>query len=239
MAGETKRKTSVAASVMRWSALSVAALDCLLILGDTSTGASLTNLVSAGGIAQTPRVAAPGVPTKLQLPALSLNSPIVSVGTIRGEIATPCDPNYPLRACNTNAAGWFDESVAPGVAGNAIIDGHELWYGAHKPLYVPAAFTHLYEAKVGDQVIVTDDKAQVWVFRVDKISILSVPKTPASFYSTGGLAALTLVTCNGVYNPKLHMLQNRVFVHATLVGEGRPSKLDAARHLIPWKQPYG
>ena len=180
----------------------------------------------------------PSTPGRLRIPAISLNSPIVTVGLLRGDIATPCDPNYPYRACNTNAVAWYNGSALPGASGDSILDSHELWFGAHPPLYIPAAFTHLYETKVGDQVIVTDTKGQVWVFRVDKISTLPLPQVPGNTYDSEGPASLMLITCGGVYNPKIGMLDKRTFVHAILVGDKEPASLQPARKLIPFKQPW-
>ena len=180
----------------------------------------------------------PATPDRLRIPSLSLNSPITPVDLVRSEIGTPCDPNYPYRPCNTNAVGWFDQSPLPGAPGNAILDGHELWYGAHKPLYVPASFTHLYEVKVGDQVLVTDAKGQVFVFRVDSVTVLPLPSYPPSLYQSGGPPSLTLITCNGAYSPALHAISHRLFVHATYLSFGLPATLDAPRPLIPFRQPY-
>jgi hypothetical protein len=180
----------------------------------------------------------PTTPGGLRIPAIGLNSPVMAVGEVRGEIGTPCDPNYPLVPCDTNKVAWYDQSPLPGDAGDAILDSHELWYGAHPPLYVPAAFTHLYEVKVGDQVIVTDAKGQVWTFMVDQISTLAWPTVPTNMYSWDGTPSVMLVTCSGVYNPSIHGLQNRVYVHATWTQEGMPTTLDAPRPLIPFKQPW-
>ena len=162
----------------------------------------------------------------------------MTVGILKGAIDTPCDPDYPLRYCNTNAVAWYNGSVLPGASGDAILDSHDLWYGARKPYYIPAAFTHLYESKVGDQIIVTDAKGQVWVFIIDDIRLLNYDQVLSDTYNTSGPATVTLMTCGGVYNPSIHQMQNRLFVHATLASMGMPARLDAARPLIPFKQPW-
>jgi hypothetical protein len=243
---------------MRMASLATMAIGLLLIFSTGSpTGVQQTTLAALPGIVSaadstiyvppseryiplpTPTPApVPTKPSSLRIPALGINSPMMTVGLLRGTIDTPCDPNYPFRPCNTNASAWYDGSSLPGSPGTAIIDGHELWYGAKKPYYVPAVFTHLYESKVGDQVIVTDAKGQVWVFQVDKIVSLPYPQVPANTFDAEGTPGVMLYTCGGVFSPALGGLDHRFYVHAALVGTGMPATLDPARHLIPFKQPW-
>ena len=177
----------------------------------------------------------PASPSKLRIPALSISSPVVSVGLVRGAIGTPCDNRYPYRYCNTNAVAWYNGSPLPGAPGDAILDGHDNWYGPHPPLYVPAAFTHLPEAKIGDQIIITTTKGQVLVFIVDSVLTLTYPAAPSNTYTSTGKSSLMLITCGGVYNPKLGVMDKRVYVHALLVSQGLPPHLDKARKLLPFK----
>lgn len=160
----------------------------------------------------------PGVPARLRIPALKIDSPIVTVGLMAdGSVGTPCDPTKPFAPCNTNASAWYKGSARPGQPGGAVIDGHVDWYGPFgSGRDVPAVFANLNRAHVGDKVIVTDKAGKSRTFIVDRVQQLPYPQQPKGMYDLSGSATLTLVTCAGAYvSPQTGMSQ-RLYVHARL-----------------------
>src|SRR5205807_8229744 len=88
---------------------------------------------------------APGIPVRLLIPSLGINSPTVPVGLMSdGSVGTPCDPAKPSAPCDTNATAWYQGSARPGQLGDAVIDGHVDWYGPPGSQHdIPAVFAHL------------------------------------------------------------------------------------------------
>jgi Sortase domain len=182
-----------------------------------------------------------GLPSRLQVPRVGIDSPILSVGLMPdGTIATPCDPlapyqfrahNYSLAwwhsICNPNATAWFNQSVRPGSPGDAVIDGHVDWY--HDPYDcapngackwepdIPASFANLDHVVIGDKVVVIDALGVSRMFVVDSIMRLANTATPPNFLSQDGAATLTLVTCAGVFQSLQTGMAQRLYVHATEV----------------------
>jgi hypothetical protein len=186
------------------------------------------------------------VPVHLTIPSLGIDSPTKTVGLYRdGSIDTPCDPLAPYgfrphgyslawwhAQCNPNQSAWFNGSPRPGVAGDAIIDGHVDWY--HDPYDcqkpdgpckwspdIPAVFINLDKVGLGATVVVTDASGQTRTFVVDRITTMDYPQTPADFYSTSGQPTLTLVTCAGVFQSLQTGMTKRLYVHTTLLGGTR------------------
>ncbi len=159
----------------------------------------------------------PGIPIKLRIPSLGINSPTIRVGLVRGAVGTPCDPTKPWAPCNTNATAWYDGSVRPGQAGDAVEDSHVDWYGPVGSGHdIPAVFSNLNRIRLGAKVIVIDKLGASRTFVVDRITILPYPQQPANTYATDGPARLTLITCAGIYVNTTVGMNQRLYVRATL-----------------------
>jgi hypothetical protein len=182
-----------------------------------------------------------GSPVRIVIPSLGIDSPTISVGSVRGTIGTPCDPLSPVgfashgysltwwhAQCDPNATAWYRGSARPGDAGNAIIDGHVDWYGdphdphGSPPVYswlpdIDAVFAHLDRIAVGAQINVIDDLGERHLFEVDAIQRLPNPQTPTSFLTTTGAPTLTLVTCAGVFASLDTGMTERLYIQSHLV----------------------
>jgi Sortase domain len=161
----------------------------------------------------------PGIPIRLLIPALGIDSPTMAVGLMPdGSVGTPCDPKKPAAPCNTNASAWYQGSVRPGEPGDAVLDSHVDWYGpAGSNHDIPALFAHLDRLKPGDLVEVVDAGGTVRSFSVTQVWRLPYPQQPPDTYAQDGPPRLTLITCVGVYvSPQVGMNQ-RLYVRALQV----------------------
>ena len=160
----------------------------------------------------------PGLPVRLQIPALEIDSPITPVGLVRGAVGTPCDPRAKSAPCDVNASAWYNGSVRPGEPGDAVIDGHVDWYGpAGSNHDIPAVFANLAKLKVGATITIAGDDGISRNFVVSALIILPYPQQPPQTYATSGPPMVTLITCIGVYVNVGEGMDHRLYVQATEV----------------------
>jgi hypothetical protein len=153
----------------------------------------------------TPRVAPalPPAPTRVQLPRLHIDAPVVPVAAdVNGALAVPDDPSV---------TGWWDAGARPGAqSGTVVIDGHV--DSATRGL---GAFFMLRETRLGDQVVLTTASGASSAYNV--VAIRSYAKTalPAEeIFAQSTAARLVLVTCGGVFNRATHSYLNNVVIYA-------------------------
>ncbi len=145
------------------------------------------------------------VPVRLRIPAISLDAPLVELGLDRsGQLQVP--DNH-----NRNLAGWYSGGVAPGAAGNAIIDGHV------DTMQGPAVFFLLGKLHKGDTIRVDRKDGRAAVFAVDAIEVYAKNAFPsARVYGPTADPELRLITCGGGYTVKTGYLGNVVlYAHFT------------------------
>lgn len=144
------------------------------------------------------------VPTKLEIPDISLTTNLISLGkNPDGTLATP----------NRNdIAGWYDLSPTPGEVGPSILVGHVDNYLG------PAVFFYLKTLLPGQLITVTRADGSVAHFKVDRIALFDQNNFPtAEVYGDINYPGLRLITCGGVFNAYTgHYLQNTV-VYASYV----------------------
>jgi sortase (surface protein transpeptidase) len=143
--------------------------------------------------------------TRVQIPAIGVDSQLVSLSLIPGT-------NQLQAPANFNLAGWYTDGVVPGDIGPAVIDGHV------DSRTAPGVFLHLSELKQGDLILVTLSNGAVKKFIVD--STTEAPKNAfptAVVYGPTPTAQLRVITCDGIFNNATgHYLDNRI-VFASLV----------------------
>jgi LPXTG-site transpeptidase (sortase) family protein len=142
-----------------------------------------------------------GLPVRLEIPSLNINSSIEDVGlTLGGAMDVPKGPLD---------TAWLSIGPRPGEIGSAVIAGHSGWKDN-----IPAVFDSLHKLKVGDKIYILDDKGNTIVFIVRRFSNYALNEnTSAIFSSTDGLAHLNLITCSGLWNvtQQTHSLRLVVF----------------------------
>ena len=135
----------------------------------------------------------------LDIPALSVNIPIVGVPKKDGTWNV---------SWLGNEAGWLEGSAFPSWNGNSVLTSH-VYLSNGKP----GPFAKLYNLKTGDQVIV-HAYGQSYIFEVQTNAIVS--PTDRSVMKHEEKPWITLVTCAN-YDPKTGTYKNRFIVRAVLV----------------------
>lgn len=143
-----------------------------------------------------------GLPVRLKIPVISLDSIVESVGfTSDGAMGIPK---------NQEDVAWFNLGQRPGEIGNAVIDGHYGWKSKK-----PSAFDGLYKLRIGDKIFVEDDQGAVVSFvvresrRYDQSS-----NAPDVFVSKDDKSHLNLITCEGEWDKVSRTYPNRLVVFA-------------------------
>jgi sortase (surface protein transpeptidase) len=147
-------------------------------------------------------------PTHIAISAIGVSSGLESLAIgAQGEL----DP--PGAAMN---AGWYAKGVVPGGVGPAIIAGHI------DSATGPGVFLHLNRLVPGDTVTITMKSGVVETWKV--VSSDQSPKSnfpTSSVYGTTPTPALRLITCQGVFNPKIGHYDDNLIVFADLVSVKR------------------
>lgn len=150
-------------------------------------------------------ILSPSIPTQLQIPTLNIDSKVQLVGkTKKGAMDVPT---------KTDEVGWFDPGFKPGENGNSVITGHfdTFWMR-------PAIFARIHELKETDEVVVTDESSQKWVFVVKKVEVYPVKEVPISeLFGNSESAKLNLITCSGRWSWKVGSYSERTIVRTELL----------------------
>lgn len=163
--------------------------------------------VTAPSGSATPRSLARSVPQRLEIPAIGVDTPIVSVGLAAdGTVGVP-----PIEA---NApAGWYQYSPTPGQVGPAVILGH-VTVGQ----YGDGVFLHLSRLAKGDRVVVVLQDGVSAVFSVDSVQMVSKAHFPTSaVYGSVDRPELRLITCAGPRGSDGSGYPDNTIVYASLV----------------------
>ncbi|NDK19894.1 class F sortase [Candidatus Gracilibacteria bacterium] len=171
----------------------------LYATGNISVSKNTPN-ISSGKIIQNKQIF-PGLPVRLKIPKISINTIIEQVGlTQEGAMDIPK---------GLNNVGWFDLGPRPGENGSAVIDGH---YGVWKN-GKGTIFNNLYKLRVGDKLFIEDENGKVITFVVRKTQIYKQDSNASEvFISNDGKAHLNLVTCQGIWNKKTKSYPNRLVI---------------------------
>jgi LPXTG-site transpeptidase (sortase) family protein len=129
-------------------------------------------------------------PTRLVIPRISLDVPVIPVGTKTTQVG---GQSKTVWADVPNGGGFHGTSAYPGNAGNTVINGHRDILGA--------VFRHLDQVQIGDEITLYVDSA---AYSYSVTEILIVPETfatasqrAANLRLIGPMSEerLTLVTC--------------------------------------------
>ena len=150
---------------------------------------------------QIPAQPAFSAPTRMFIPSISLDDPVVRVGiTQSGAMAVPSG--------STNQVGWYESGTVPGQIGSAVFDAH-----------VFAAFSNLSGVKPGDDIYVQEG-SQLLHFVVGQAQTYPLAAlSPAQLFSRAGGRYLTLITCAGKYIPAQGTYNERLVVYAQLANQ--------------------
>jgi LPXTG-site transpeptidase (sortase) family protein len=148
-------------------------------------------------------------PVRLEIPKLGIDTSIEPVATDKnGNMGVPAD---------YRDVAWYAPGVIPGDAGDAVISGHLDWVVNGK--LTPAVFTNLGSLKTGDKLEIVGQDGRTLDFSVNDSRLLAYNASPAkaSLFASGGPARVTLITCAGTFDQRLHQYTQRLVVTAQLV----------------------
>jgi sortase A len=140
---------------------------------------------------------------RLRIPVLNLDAHVESVGLSGDAMDVPA---------NAWDVAWFKLGPPPGMAGNAVIDGHlDTATG-------PAVFLHLGNLHAGDLLYVTTTDGVEHTFKVTALANYPLDKAPITrIFGASKGAHLNLITCSGDWLSQQHIYNERLVVYSTLV----------------------
>ncbi|MBT2443819.1 class F sortase [Streptomyces sp. ISL-36] len=144
--------------------------------------------------------------SRVKIPSIRVAAPIMDVGLdANGWIAAP-PPEDP------NLAGWYQNGIAPGQRGTAIIVGHvDNQTG-------PAVFYGLGSLGKGQHIEVERFDGRVAVFEIYGVEVYSKNNFPGvQVYGDTGEPELRVITCGGGYS-RGRGYDGNVVVYARMVG---------------------
>jgi len=143
-------------------------------------------------------------PTRLRIPAIGVDSRIVTIGVDRTGALIP--PR------TTDVTGWFAAGPVPGTIGPALLAGH-----VDSRATGPGVFFRLTELRPGDVIIVDRADHTAARFVVDSSTRVSKTAFPTELiYSPKPVAMLRLVTCGGSFDAQKRSYLDNVIVNATI-----------------------
>lgn len=139
-------------------------------------------------------------PVRIAIPSIRLDTRVVPVGLNEvGEMDVPDG--------RTQDVGWYSAGTRPGESGSAVLDAH-----------VYAAFKKLKKARVGERILITNERGDVHEFEIMESSVYPLADVPRErlFHALGG-AYIHLITCEGRYVRGQGTYSHRRIVYAVKV----------------------
>ncbi|HET9721646.1 MAG TPA: class F sortase [Candidatus Saccharimonadales bacterium] len=150
------------------------------------------------------KILAKSMPVKLDIPAIGVDTSIVTLGlNADGSMQTPD---------NIYQVGWYKYSPTPGQLGPAVIAGH---VDNYKGIGV---FFRLRELQPNDVVEVTLANGSIAKFRVYKVEIYQKNGFPTNeVYGNINYAGIRLITCGGVFNHQTGDYESNIVAYGSLI----------------------
>ena len=152
------------------------------------------------------RAARPGLPVRLRLESVDIDTEVREGGVVRGKNGEWEWETLPFVATSYPFLGPV------GLTGNPVISGHVV------TLNEGNVFRDLYKVKLGESIEVFTDRAR-FEYLVDEIKL--VPPTAVEVLLPTGDARLTVITCGGTFDPRTRTFSERLIVVGKLVGGER------------------
>jgi len=170
------------------------------------SGAQASLVASQGesGASTTPGILPPG--SRLVIPSIDVDAGIIAVGVDgSGVMGTPS---------NGWDVGWYDFSALPGQPGNSVMTGHVDYYDVGA-----AVFWRLRDLGSGDEVeVYLPEGGGVAIYQVTEVESYDAGTAPLdAIIGPTTDDVLTLITCDGSFNPSMREYDHRLVVRAELV----------------------
>jgi sortase (surface protein transpeptidase) len=164
-------------------------------------GSPLAAAPSAGAPAAH-RLVSPWTPTELVIPRIGVDAVIEARGLDGNRnLDTPSD---------FRNVAWYRLGPAPGLPGNALINGHVNWWTGS------AVFTRLSQLRRGDEVVVIRGDSSRVVFKVTSRTVVAAGARIPSLFTPSQVPTLTLITCTGAWDRARGTDTQRLLVSAVL-----------------------
>jgi LPXTG-site transpeptidase (sortase) family protein len=155
------------------------------ILGENVAGAG------QGGTTTLDLGPLPAPPTRLAIPRLYIDAPIVTMG-LDGE-GHPQVPDRP------DQVAWYNFAAAPGQRSNAVLSGHVDWQ-TRTGQPIPGVFYRIRELDMGDKIAITLEDGTKLDYRVTG-NVATAYEDPniSKAMSHTTKEVITLITCGGTW----------------------------------------
>ncbi len=143
-------------------------------------------------------------PNRLVIPSIDVNAPWVPLGYLADGLTmdSPAGPTD---------VGWYKFTGQPGGPSNAVFSGHVDWYTGQ-----PAIFRAVHDLKQGAEIDISLDNGHMRVYHVVSTTLYDFQTTDATpIVAPSDVPTVTLITCEGTFNPVTHEYNNRLVVVAT------------------------
>ena len=158
--------------------------------------------VPAAGAHATSRLISPWEPIELVIPRIAVDARIEARGLDGSRnLDTPHD---------FRDVAWYRLGPAPGLPGNALINGHVNWWTGS------AVFTRLAQLRKGDEVFVVRVDGSRVAFKVTSRAVVAAGARIPSLFAPSRVASLTLITCTGAWDAARGSDTQRLLVSAVL-----------------------
>jgi LPXTG-site transpeptidase (sortase) family protein len=183
--------------------------DAPAIVADTPPVALKLNAADAEDRLQTALRPRPGIPLRLLLPSIQVDTEVKPGGLVDGPTGEPEWETLPFVATHYPMLGPV------GSQGNAVISGHVV------TLREGNVFRDLYQVELGQPIeVFTEDSRFTYV--VEEIKL--VPPTAVEVMAPSEDARLTVITCGGTFDPRTRTFSDRLIVVGKLAsGERLPA----------------
>ena len=143
-------------------------------------------------------------PNHIDIPSMGISSGIEHLGLTSGNAI-----DVPKSLWST---AWFNQSSKPGDPGPALIVGHYSRYGK-------AIFANLHKLQNGQQILITDEGGQQFIFQVTAVKSVSTAQFPMNevLGNTDSRSRLEIITCGGAYIKQTKDFTERTVITAELI----------------------
>jgi LPXTG-site transpeptidase (sortase) family protein len=146
------------------------------------------------------------VPSRLRIPKLHVNSPIMKLG-LNADHTIQVPP-----LSRPNLTGWWDGGPTPGEKGASVILGHNVGNGH------PSVFEKLGTLKPGDRVEVTRGNGSVAAFEITRLEQIPKSRFPTEkVYGKLSYPGIRLITCGGRFDSSWGHHVDNIIAYGKLV----------------------
>jgi len=146
------------------------------------------------------------VPSRLRIPKLHVNSPIMKLGLNADHTIQVPPLGQP------NMTGWWEGGPTPGEKGASVILGHNIGNGR------ASVFEKLGTLKPGDTVQVTRDNGSVATFEITKMEQIAKSSFPTEkVYGKLPYPGIRLITCGGRFDASWGHHVDNIIAYGKLV----------------------